>query len=79
MTTRGVKKPALLRVSSNLLQLSCHLLGTSCRQWGESFPVIMGVICEKVDDLAELQEAADQDARRNQLRFRDLIKVGFKV
>jgi len=28
----------------------------------------------QVDDLAELEEAADQDARRNQLRFRDLIK-----
>jgi len=28
----------------------------------------------QVEDLAELQEAADQDARRNQLRFRDLIK-----
>lgn len=39
----------------------------------------MGVICEKVDDLAELDEAEDQDARRNQLGFRDLIKVGFKT
>ena len=37
----------------------------------------MGVLYEKVGDVAELQEAADQDARRNQLRFRELIKVGF--
>jgi len=28
----------------------------------------------QVDNLAELDEAEDQDARRNQLRFRDLIK-----
>ena len=41
--------------------------------------IIMGVVCEKVDDLAEYQEAADQDARRNQLRFRELIKVGFAI
>ena len=68
-----------MRISSNLLQLSCHLLGTSCRQRGEGFLVVMGVICEKVDDLAQLEEAADQDARRNQLRFRDLIKVGFDL
>ena len=37
----------------------------------------MGVVYEKVDDLREFHEAADEDARRNQLRFRDLIKVGF--
>ena len=41
--------------------------------------VIMGVICEQVQDVAELGEAADDDARRNQLRFRDLIRVGFKT
>ena len=39
----------------------------------------MGVICEQVQDVAELGEAADDDARRNQLRFRDLIRVGFKT
>ena len=39
----------------------------------------MGVICEQVQDVAELGEAADDDARRNQLRFRDLIRVGFKI
>ena len=41
--------------------------------------IIMGVVCQKVDDLAEYHEAADQDARRNQLRFRELIKVGFAI
>ena len=61
----------LIKVAAALLQFAKNKLSSNT--------IIMGVVCEKVDDLAEYHEAADQDARRNQLRFRELIKVGFAI
>ena len=77
--TRGMEKPAFIAHFINFAAalMSFALNKLSPRESKFSNP--NGVICEKVDDLAEMQEAADQDARRNQLRFRDLIKVGFKT